>query len=927
MIHTNKVEGVNYDINIKDTKNANLNTHGETLFDYEIDEPMDLYSTEDGGSPWTQNLTTQYNNLGLGSYTWTKLNKIDDAAKKSQNNLIDLLRMYEGHGDNFEAKTNYKDNLNVSTYGFGLTTTAMKAIGNYDNNKKTVINKPTTQTAAYTQLLKYLNDVSLVETKNYLGTVKYDNLPKGIKGALLDYQFKNGSAIMKNSKLREKLEAAVKANTAAAWADVLKGLVYAYPASTNAAKVQKPGLHRRSLSRVILAAVDLKKKFSKPEDIAIIDAAVKTVYDNAVKCSKNNNNEGLNEINTIYKAYTDNAPTNNTTGQKTNSNTYTVPSKMSLYAAAGTLIPDQIPSGISSTDLRKKVINEIIKLNNLQTYGTDNNGYPSTDMLAQGTNLILPTSVKVGQINITLKKSSWVAVSNQAQQNNVTPNSSDSGDETDIDNESESSLSLLKNDCGNPTYKSIGASSKNLQCATFEYTVQSGDTMYGLANRYGVDPKTFLADNNMTEKNILEIGQKIKIKKVVYTVKKGDTLTNIASALGVTKDYMQDINQLNDINSLEIGQKLEIPAYIHKVKKGDIINDIAKNAGVTTDEIKNINGLANINNISIDQELIIPFKDSDYNVSASDKTKSNDDEGNEVTTIKTDTKRQYFTKNIVKGKCVAGRHVFKPTKAGKLSGKTIIVDAGHGYMPSGAMDAGAPGLKGKKSEVYANYDNAMKLTEKLCANGATVIFLQGYEGKNSQGAGLISNELKKSKNKADLFISIHANSSKKAPPTDRAEIYYHRDAKSTQGKKLAEIFEKKLDNKQNNANYAYSKSSGFQILRTAKEKNIPAILWEVAFINNKTGSDRLNSDKLMTEYADLLTNSVIEYFGGSNAASSNSSSPSSTNSANNTYTVKKGDTLGAIAKKYNTTVEKLKKLNPQIKNIDNIPVGSKIRIK
>jgi len=76
-----------------------------------------------------------------------------------------------------------------------------------------------------------------------------------------------------------------------------------------------------------------------------------------------------------------------------------------------------------------------------------------------------------------------------------------------------------------------------------------------------------------------------------------------------------------------------------------------------------------------------------------------------------------------------------------------------------------------------------------------------------------------------------------------------------------------------------------------------------------------------------LTNSVIEYFGGSNAASSNSSSPSSTNSANNTYTVKKGDTLGAIAKKYNTTVEKLKKLNPQIKNIDNIPVGSKIRIK
>ena len=47
---------------------------------------------------------------------------------------------------------------------------------------------------------------------------------------------------------------------------------------------------------------------------------------------------------------------------------------------------------------------------------------------------------------------------------------------------------------------------------------------------------------------------------------------------------------------------------------------------------------------------------------------------------------------------------------------------------------------------------------------------------------------------------------------------------------------------------------------------------------------------------------------------------------NNYYTVKKGDTLGAIAQKYNTTVAKLMSLNPQIKNANLIYVGDIIRL-
>jgi LysM repeat protein len=45
------------------------------------------------------------------------------------------------------------------------------------------------------------------------------------------------------------------------------------------------------------------------------------------------------------------------------------------------------------------------------------------------------------------------------------------------------------------------------------------------------------------------------------------------------------------------------------------------------------------------------------------------------------------------------------------------------------------------------------------------------------------------------------------------------------------------------------------------------------------------------------------------------------------YTVKKGDTLSRIAMKFNTTVDELMKLNPQIKDPNLIYAGQRIRVK
>ena len=148
------------------------------------------------------------------------------------------------------------------------------------------------------------------------------------------------------------------------------------------------------------------------------------------------------------------------------------------------------------------------------------------------------------------------------------------------------------------------------------YTVQPGDTLSGIAAKFGTTYQVLSAINGIGDPNQIWPGQVLKVtgtasQESTYYVQAGDTLSSIATKFGTTVSSLVSINHISNPNVIYVGQKIYVgeatqgQSNAYTVQAGDTLSGIASKFGTTWQTLAQKNGLANPNVIYVGQTLTI----------------------------------------------------------------------------------------------------------------------------------------------------------------------------------------------------------------------------------------------------------------------------------------------------------------------------------
>ena len=156
------------------------------------------------------------------------------------------------------------------------------------------------------------------------------------------------------------------------------------------------------------------------------------------------------------------------------------------------------------------------------------------------------------------------------------------------------------------------------------HVVKRGENLYRIATRYGTTVQAIARVNHIKNPNRIYVGERLIIpgktapaKARAHYVKRGQTLSGIAQRYGVTTKALMQANGIKNANRIYVGQRLVIPKrYVkakvpyrgvwYTVRHGDTLSGIAWRTGVSPWRLASVNGLQNPNLIYAGQKLYIP---------------------------------------------------------------------------------------------------------------------------------------------------------------------------------------------------------------------------------------------------------------------------------------------------------------------------------
>lgn len=228
--------------------------------------------------------------------------------------------------------------------------------------------------------------------------------------------------------------------------------------------------------------------------------------------------------------------------------------------------------------------------------------------------------------------------------------------------------------------------------------------------------------------------------------------------------------------------------------------------------------------------------------------------GNKVEVTLSLKKGAYCVLDQTNGNLLITTHSRSWSTSQGLSGKTIVLDPGHGGSDPGAIGMV---LGVTDAEVGLNVCNALK--PMLEAAGAKVVMTRS----DANGFLSVGERAQLSNNvNADLFISVHANSTKPNTKPYGTQVYYYAPntsltlaAQKPIRVELAQLVSDNIKGQTGRKSDIYTKNLG--VLR---ENDSPCILVETGFLSNAEEEALLADPNYINKMAAGIYQGVVQYY-------------------------------------------------------------------